>query len=494
MRDPHDFSEGVLLVSALSNCDLSRIGPKCTSKCHAPVAIKSGQIRFMNVNMLKSDIWDELGGGHSEGLFDVGHCGIDHAMLPVANMSACVVSFFVLLLCLRCQYRLVCQGQRHIIFDCVVTSCVLRCLDCCLNLSAWSLYCSGAMRNGEILPFWNLVLAGNNMRVISKGCLIVHFILIAKGWKIVRRHLSTRAKVKILSFGLLYVMAGIFAESARHDDIHDEKDLNINIVTTLSGLINIFLEVFSLFWFYEAANSTVHQFPGLKIRFYRKYRIFVGAWICIQPILWLNIAFVGWESEMVMMVGAATLSLSIGQVGAILLFWPEAQWNRGFPIHSHQQPAYDRKAEEVSAPPSSPSPASALNQQDSQVPERHTAPVTTTTHEETMLGTRKRPSTASPRLQEGSDTGRKGRGRDVSERGKERGAQTKSQRRRAKAPPHLTQEKVDAQIDDIKALFTLISRNMQGVEKLGQHMYNTVRDWGYSSASGSESDEDEKLD
>ena len=63
MRDPHDFSEGVLLVSAISNCDPSRIGPRCTSKCHAPLAIKSGQIRFMNVNMLKSDIWDELGGG-----------------------------------------------------------------------------------------------------------------------------------------------------------------------------------------------------------------------------------------------------------------------------------------------------------------------------------------------------------------------------------------------------------------------------------------------
>jgi hypothetical protein len=128
--------------------------------------------------------------------------------------------------------------------------------------------------------------------VIGKLCfsaaevlLVLHFILCAKGWTIVRRKISANGRVKIAiattAYTIIHGVTRWFAlTQVDKGDILYEYETPPGKVLQQSRL-------FAAVWFAYAVYTTMKDFPQNKKRFYKKYGVVFGLWF-----MWM--VFSGW--------------------------------------------------------------------------------------------------------------------------------------------------------------------------------------------------------
>ncbi|GMH75333.1 hypothetical protein TL16_g06726 [Triparma laevis f. inornata] len=111
---------------------------------------------------------------------------------------------------------------------------------------------------------------------LAEILLVMHLILIAKGWTIVRRKISAGGRVKIAAFitvyAVLHVTTTIFGE------VFMDKGKIVFVYETPPGIVLQYTRLFAALWFARSINTTMTQFPNNKRRFYRKYAVIFGLW------------------------------------------------------------------------------------------------------------------------------------------------------------------------------------------------------------------------
>jgi len=121
-----------------------------------------------------------------------------------------------------------------------------------------------------------LFLTASILASASEILLVVHFILIAKGWTIVRRKISASGRVKIAAFTTVYAFLHI--STTLFSEYFIDRGNIVYMYETPPGIILQSTRAFAAIWFLRCINTTMSQFPNQKRGFYKKYTIVFGLW------------------------------------------------------------------------------------------------------------------------------------------------------------------------------------------------------------------------
>ncbi|GMH79812.1 hypothetical protein TrLO_g13488 [Triparma laevis f. longispina] len=149
--------------------------------------------------------------------------------------------------------------------------------------SVWVSFVSSVLRLYHYMLYSGDGVGNEGARIMSSVLgslaeilLVMHLILIAKGWTIVRRKISAGGRVKIAAFitvyAVLHVTTTIFGE------VFMDKGKIVFVYETPPGIVLQYTRLFAALWFARSINTTMTQFPNNKRRFYRKYAVIFGLW------------------------------------------------------------------------------------------------------------------------------------------------------------------------------------------------------------------------
>mmetsp|Transcript_8192 Transcript_8192/g.14884 ORF Transcript_8192/g.14884 Transcript_8192/m.14884 type:complete len:652 (-) Transcript_8192:17-1972(-) len=202
---------------------------------------------------------------------DYKHFGYDEIGCLAISWIFCI--FYVLLVFLAnvtVKNNLKKIDKYHITVKMVIWSIWISFVASVLRLYHYLLYSSDGIGHKPAM------LTSSILASIAEILLVLHLILIAKGWTIVRRKISASGRVKIAAFitvyGVLHVTTTIFAE------VFMDKGKIVFIYESPPGIVLQYTRLFAALWFARSINTTMTQFPTNKRRFYRKYTFIFGFW------------------------------------------------------------------------------------------------------------------------------------------------------------------------------------------------------------------------
>jgi hypothetical protein len=151
-----------------------------------------------------------------------------------------------------------------------------------LSIVYWSTY------NATGRPILLLKFLGYLFMDIANILTIIEIILVAKGWTIVRKHLSNTGITRIGVYGVFLLVVTIFAEIFRVY-LYDAA-VSVSVYTSPPGIFLLLLRCgFAGSWFFYASFTTVRNYAR-KHKFYKKFIVCFGAWL-EAPILFVLISF-----------------------------------------------------------------------------------------------------------------------------------------------------------------------------------------------------------
>lgn len=193
-----------------------------------------------------------------------------------ASIFFVIIQSVMLILGLYLRSQLEAINRFHFVVKMLLASIVLLFIHSLLSVIYWSSLFVGGLKNVDML------FASHFFFQLS-GCLyIVMMILIAKGWKIVRKHLSAMGKTKLVAYSSFYVLALTFAT------FYEVYSYDPSIISyrynTGPGVLLVLLRVFGLGWFLYAIYTTKKQFPHSKKGFYIKLSLAGTLWFLYMPL------------------------------------------------------------------------------------------------------------------------------------------------------------------------------------------------------------------
>ncbi|GMI06308.1 hypothetical protein TrRE_jg9889 [Triparma retinervis] len=113
--------------------------------------------------------------------------------------------------------------------------------------------------------------------------LVLHLILIAKGWTIVRRKISANGRMKIGLYTTIF--AFLHVTTRYYSRQYMDRGSILYEFETPPGLLLRGGRIFAALWFLYSVRTTMNQFPRQKRRFYRNFSSVFGLWFFWQVIL-----------------------------------------------------------------------------------------------------------------------------------------------------------------------------------------------------------------
>jgi hypothetical protein len=311
-------NRAALVAVTVSNCNLYDGTSRCVTRggrCQGPI-VTTGQILMTN------------------GLYgtDDKHLSEYHASYEEKwSLSAASVGFglalaiFVLAVYLRQELDK--KGKLHVVVKIFVASTFFRLLSAAQYLGHWRRYLETGIKED------GLENAAMHCANLATVCMVFHLILIAKGWRVVRKHLSTMGKVKITGLGVYYLLMSIFMVEYKKY-LRDAK-YSVNPHYSTAGLIEIFHGIFALMWFHNAVHTTQTQYDR-KSKFYRKFQIVGGMWLGVLPMLQLISIGLDWSQWPLFLFVTEFVVITIVHLCCLLLYDPNENANTSFPFNKDE--------------------------------------------------------------------------------------------------------------------------------------------------------------
>ena len=124
------------------------------------------------------------------------YLSFDQYGLPSVSIATLVLSLVALLLAIKIRFGLITINKFHVTVKILILSVLLQVLSTLLATVYWNLLSSDGTISKDIL------FSSIFMQAFANYLLIMQAILLAKGWTIVRRHLSIHNKMYLVAFSL----------------------------------------------------------------------------------------------------------------------------------------------------------------------------------------------------------------------------------------------------------------------------------------------------
>ncbi|GBG33606.1 Transmembrane protein 145 [Hondaea fermentalgiana] len=117
---------------------------------------------------------------------------------------------------------------------------------------------------------------------ISECMLILMFMLIMKGWTIVRRKISANGRMRLAIYLAIYVTAHFTCVLFYTQGV-DPADV-VYMFDTWPGYVLGLLRVALFLWMWRAKRVTLYKYNS-KVRFYQRFTLFSSLWVISLPLL-----------------------------------------------------------------------------------------------------------------------------------------------------------------------------------------------------------------
>jgi hypothetical protein len=331
MYFPYELFPGESVIwafVALANCAES-----CEDnfRCQGPIVTERAQLRFTNPRPFKhpSDVDTTLNNEAEQ--FSQDEYGFLNCSLAFLVLGSAVLIF-----AFKVKMSLESISKFHVTIRLVVISVVIELFAQIFYYAYWANYIEDGVRQEDLL------IVGNFLSSISHFFLVLHVILIGKGWTIVRKHLSTGGKMKLIAFGSFYFICIMFIEAFKMTVM--DRGYKTYFFRTTPGTVTLLFNLYSVFWFFMAVQTTFKQFPS-KHGFYKKFTLISAFWLLFR--VWYAIIgyFLSFEKQALFIYIMETLSIMVFQIVILLLYWPTLAL-KSFPFHSETGPAASGLGEE----------------------------------------------------------------------------------------------------------------------------------------------------
>ncbi len=309
------FPEGGASVRArwgiflLANCEASET-------CHASSTCQGPLVVDTDLHLLN----------------DINSSGLKEFSFEDRNLAWLTWLFWILqcalvLISWHCRRQLKAISKYHPTVKVFYYSCWLQFFSLVVQFQFWTYYGS----YGE--PIYESLLIAHFLTDIANFMLLVNLVLVAKGWTIVRRHLSPQGVVKVIVYSSAYFIFLVFAQLYAYY-AYDETRSTVYFYISPPGIILLLMRcVLGAVWFNYACLTTRRNFKK-KVKFYRKFQTFFTVWIVAPAFFvlgtvgmsqfdWTVYTFV-WENLLTM----------CAQYSLCVLYDPTVSTvNEGFPFH-----------------------------------------------------------------------------------------------------------------------------------------------------------------
>merc|ERR1719231_1333204 len=220
---------------------------------------------------------------------------------------------------------LVQQRKYHHTARMVIRASVFQWLSIVVGLVYYSRYAKhGKTMHGPLITCQVLALIADILMVLL-------FIVLAKGWTIVRRKISVQGRVKIAIYICTYLCVSVGSLTAYYT-LYNPEEIPYYYGSP-PGVALVVLRVFAAVWFYYAVYTTQANF-NMKKRFYRKFTFVGMIWMLYIPILALIGLAVEDTTRNIVITTMQLLCVFIGQFALLMMYNPNTRFNKSFPFHA----------------------------------------------------------------------------------------------------------------------------------------------------------------
>lgn len=289
----------------ISNCR----NVECSSNgCQGPINLKNIEMRFTN------------------GKSKAKNLPADEIDLYKYSMSMMIIyiilTLYNFLICVRLQK----MNKLHAIFGFLTLSIIIQTLSYLLKF----LYYQNYIDTNK--PEDGFETGSKILQYLSDVLLIVHLILLIKGWRIVRRKIGGNGRMKIVIYSTCYYCLSIFSY-LYYKIIPSEIEATVALYTHPVSIIYLLVRILTLFWYIYSYYTTRKDYDT-KRRFLLKMLICGSIYIISPVIVYLIVINVDkWSQKFIedLIQGLFTL---ICHILLLLLFTPGTCWSDRFPYFS----------------------------------------------------------------------------------------------------------------------------------------------------------------
>lgn len=201
-------------------------------------------------------------------------------------------------------------------------------IEWCSHLLSLQFYWQFAVRGSA--P--SMLLASSRaLRSLVDLELVLLFVILAKGWTVVRRKLEASSRIKLAICGSTYGIVSLVAQAWSIIAYHPAK-----ISFTYDGYPSVFLAVVRLaatVWFWYSVRTTLRTFAS-KQGFFRKLRFFGIAWFVSLPtsVLVAHVCDDTYRASVFHTID--NIGVASAHIGLVLMYNPSTQFNQTFPFHT----------------------------------------------------------------------------------------------------------------------------------------------------------------
>ena len=320
-RANHGHANGVLFLKkfdsdlsygfiALLSCNQHE--EVCFESCQGPITGVRGSVKFSNGK----------GKGHKY------LSGDEFGILEASCVFFSLQTLLALLL-VNISSRLERLNRFHFTVKLLVWSVLLQWLSLLLSLIYWAVLQTHGKKLLEVL------LASYFMMQLSAYAFIIMLIMVAKGWTIVRKHISANGKTKLVAASVFYLL--VVTYSALYEVYSYDPGVVTFRYNASPGVLTIFVRLGAYCWFCYAIYVTRINYPNSKRRFYRKFSVVGSLWFLYMPLFSLISLIIYHESnEFVLQLFVYTwenIFILVGQLLLSMMYMPDSTWNKSFPFH-----------------------------------------------------------------------------------------------------------------------------------------------------------------
>jgi len=253
-----------------------------------------------------------------------GFLSADEYGMPTLSIVFLILQSILLLGAVIIARILAKNRKFHFTVKVVVVSVLFQFLAAALSTVYW------VRLNNSGVKTLGIYFASMFMLVLANYFIILNLILVAKGWTVVRKSISTQGKVKIVAASSFYILAVIFA------CVYEVYSYDASIITFRyaqpPGILYAFLRILAWLWFLRALRTTFLNYSRKK-RFYRKFTIFFSIWLMLLPLLALVTISLNPMTQTLFLNAWEYTLVFIGQFILLLLYNPVLKYNSSFPFH-----------------------------------------------------------------------------------------------------------------------------------------------------------------
>jgi hypothetical protein len=193
------------------------------------------------------------------------HFGYDEIGLLQISLVFCAFYLFLIFLINKMvRGPLIASNKYHVTVKIMVYSSWMVAVGVACNTYHYIRYSKDGVGDPEVQTL------GKFFYSLGEILLVLHLILIAKGWTIVRRKISANGRMKVALYTTLF--AFLHVTTRYYARQYMDRGSIIYEFETPPGLLLRLGRIFAALWFIYSIRTTMNQFPRQKRRFYRNFR------------------------------------------------------------------------------------------------------------------------------------------------------------------------------------------------------------------------------